>query len=187
MIETPRSTLRALLENGYLGLRDRLKKRLGSQDLADEALQDTWLRLARGGEVGTLERPDHYLFRIALNAAADRRDAENRKLSQAEVYATLHIADHVLDAQEIADARGELRLLEDALEDLSPRRKAIFILARVDEIAHDEIARRFGISGRMVEKELRQALDHCAERLGRNVVRRFGPRRQEGPEETREG
>jgi RNA polymerase sigma factor (sigma-70 family) len=179
MTETTRATLRALLETGYAALRDRLKKRLGSQDLADEALQDTWLRLVRGGEVGALQNPDHYLFRIALNAAADRRDAESRRLSQGEVYAVLHLSDHMLDAEQIADMRAELTALEQALHDLSPRRRQIFILARVEDVAHDEIARRFGISARMVEKELRQALDHCGERLGRNVVRRFGPRPRE--------
>jgi RNA polymerase sigma-70 factor (ECF subfamily) len=179
MTETTRATLRALLETGYAAFRDRLRKRLGSQDLADEALQDTWLRLAHGGEVGALRNPDRYLFRIALNAAADRREAESRRLSQAEVYAVLHLADHMLDAGQIADMRAEFSALEQALLELPPRRRQIFILARVEEVAHDEIARRFGISSRMVEKDLRQALDHCSERLGRNVVRRFGPRSRE--------
>ena len=58
------------------------------------------------------------------------------------------------------------------------RRRAIFILARVEEVPHSVIAQRFQISSRMVEKELSRALEHCAEYLGRNVVRRFGPRRK---------
>jgi RNA polymerase sigma factor (sigma-70 family) len=175
MTETTRGKLRALLETGYAALHERLRKRLGSHELADEALQDAWLRLARSGDVGALRNPDHYLFRVALNAAADRRDAEKRRLSQAEVYAVLHFGDHMLDAEQVADMRRELTALEHALRDLPLRRREIFMLARVDEVPHDEIARRFGISPRMVEKELRQALDHCSERLGRNVVRRFGP------------
>jgi RNA polymerase sigma factor (sigma-70 family) len=179
MTEMTRAKLRALLEAGYAAFRERLKRRLGSEDLADEALQDTWLRLARSGDVGVVQSPENYLFRIALNLAADRRQAESRRLSQAEVYAVIHMADDTLDPERIAQARTEFAALESALRELSPRRRAIFILARVEEVPHDEIARRFEISPRMVEKELRRALDHCSDRLDRNVVRRFGPRPRE--------
>jgi len=179
MTEMTRAKLRALLETGYAAFRDRLKRRLGSDDLADEALQDAWLRLARGGDVGVVQSPDNYLFRIVLNVAADRREAESRRLSQAEVHAVIHMSDDVLDPERIAQARSEFAALERALEELPPRRRAIFILARVKEVPHDEIARRFQISPRMVEKELSSALDHCAQRLQRNVVRRFGPRPRE--------
>jgi RNA polymerase sigma factor (sigma-70 family) len=179
MTKMTRAKLRAMLETGYDVFHERLKRRLGSDDLADEALQDAWLRLAHGGDVGVVQSPDNYLLRIALNAATDRREAENRRLSRAEVQAVIHMADDALDPERIAHARAELAVLKRALEELSPRRREIFILARVEEVAHDKIAQRFGISPRMVEKELRRALDHCSERLDRNVVRRFGPRPRE--------
>ena len=179
MTKTTRASLRAILETGYVSLRERLTKRLGSDDLADEALQDTWLRLTRNGEVGVVQSPDNYLFRIALNVAADRREMESRRLSRVEVHAVIHMADDALDPERIAQARNEFAVLKRSLEDLPPRRREILILARVEEIAHDEIARRFGISARMVEKELRRALDHCGERLNRDVIRRFGPRPRE--------
>ncbi|MEW6436332.1 MAG: RNA polymerase sigma factor [Pseudomonadota bacterium] len=178
MTETTRDKLRALLEESYATFRERLRRRLGSEDLADEALQNTWLRLARNDDMGAVRSPDTYLFRVALNVAADLR-AEARRLSRTEVNAIIHMADAVLDPEEIVAARAELTALERAISELSPRRRSIFILARVDGIAHDEIARRFGISPRMVEKELRRALDHCSERLNRKLVRRFGP----GPRE----
>ncbi|HXH42641.1 MAG TPA: RNA polymerase sigma factor [Bradyrhizobium sp.] len=179
MTHTTRAGLRVLLENGYAAFRDRLKRRLGSDDLAEEALQDAWLRLARGGDVGLVQNAENYLFRIALNVAADRREAESRRLSQVEVHAVLHVADDALDPERIAEAHSEFTALERALAELTPRRRDIFILARVEEMPHDEIARRFRISPRMVEKELSRALDHCAARLERNVVRRFGPRPRE--------
>jgi DNA-directed RNA polymerase specialized sigma24 family protein len=61
MTKTTRATLRALLETSYAAFRDRLKKPLGSEDLADEVLQDTWLRLASGGDVGVVQSPDNYV------------------------------------------------------------------------------------------------------------------------------
>ena len=176
MTDVTRARLRTLLEAGYDAFKKRLKRHLGSEDLANEVLQETWLRLMRAGDVGVVQNADAYLFRIALNVAADRRRAESRLLSQAEIDALLHMADDALDPERIVTMRAEIATLESALAELPPRRRAIFMLARVDEVAHQEIASRFGISARMVEKELSRALDHCGARLERKVVRRFGPR-----------
>ena len=172
--------LRSRLETGYDGLKERLRRRLGSEDLAGDVLQETWLRLGQVSSIGVVQRPDAYLLRIALNIAADRRQAENRRLSAAEVNALLQMADPALDAERLLYSRAEMIALERALDELPPRRRAILLLARVEEIAHEDIARRFGISTRMVAKELSRALDHCSARLGREVIRRFGPRPRQG-------
>ncbi|WP_169805114.1 sigma factor-like helix-turn-helix DNA-binding protein, partial [Variovorax boronicumulans] len=54
------------------------------------------------------------------------------------------------------------------------RRRAIVLAARVDEMPHKDIAARYGVSARTVEKELRAGLEHCCERLGRDFIQRFG-------------
>ena len=167
--------MRAILEAGYQRFHERLRRRLGSDALATEVLHETWLRIGRMGDVGLVQRPESYLFRMALNVAADRKEADSRKLSPAEIATLRHMMDEVLDPERIAEARAEMAMLESALNELTPRRKAIFVLARVNEMNHDQIARRFGISARMVEKELVHALQYCSRRLGRKVIRRFGP------------
>ena len=53
------------------------------------------------------------------------------------------------------------------------------IAARVDEVPHREIAERFGISVRTVEKELRAGLEHCCEKLEKKYVQRYGPQARE--------
>jgi RNA polymerase sigma-70 factor (ECF subfamily) len=127
------------------------------------------------GDIGLVQRPESYLFRMVLNVAADRKVAETRKLSPSEIETVRHMMDDVLDPQRIAEARGEMATLESALNELTPRRKAILLLARVEDMKHDDIAQQFGISSRMVEKELLHALRHCSWRLGRKLTRRFGP------------
>jgi RNA polymerase sigma-70 factor (ECF subfamily) len=174
MSET-RTQMRSVLEAGYAKFRERLRRRLGSDALATEVLHETWLRIGRMGDVGVVQSPESYLLRMALNVASDRRKADNRTLSADEVMELRHMADHVLDPERVAAARAEIATLEAALNELTPRRKAIFLLARVHEMKHDDIAKRFGISQRMVEKELVKALGHCSERLGRKLSRRFGP------------
>lgn len=167
MGETARTLLHRLLVSDYAELKRRLKRRLGSDDAASEVLHETYLRLGRMGEVGVIDSPTAYLFRVSLNVAADRRRADARTLTAAEVESLRQMADHALDPGRIAEARQEIEALERALHELSPRRRAIFVAARLEGVSHPALAERFGISTRMVEKELKRAFDHCAARLGR--------------------
>jgi RNA polymerase sigma factor (sigma-70 family) len=174
MTEATWATLRALLLDRYSEFKHRLARRLGSSDLAAETLQETWLRLERAGDPGVIERPDAYLFRIALNVAADRRDADHRRLALSEIAVLRHLDDDELDPERIAESRSEITALARALDELPPRCRAIFMAARLDETPHKVIAAHYGISTRMVERELKRAIEHCGGCLGRNSSRGFG-------------
>jgi RNA polymerase sigma factor (sigma-70 family) len=171
------AALRQLLIDRYDEFRNRLARRLGSTEFATEVLHDTYIHLEdRIGDTGAVRNPGAYLFRAAINLATDRRRAESRRLNHVEIDALREIADHALDPARAIEARLEIGTLERALEELTPRRRAILIAARLEEVPHAEIAARFGISPRMVEKELKRALEHCSERLDKKLIRRFGPR-----------
>lgn len=90
MTETSAVQIRAIFEAKYQQFRERLRRRLGSDALATEVLHETWLRLERIGDASGIQKPESYLFRMALNEAADRRAADNRQLSAAEVEALRH-------------------------------------------------------------------------------------------------
>src|SRR5262249_40250864 len=126
-------------------------------------------------ELGMVQSPKAYLFRTALNVAADHhRKAEGRRLNTIEVDTLRGIADAAIDPGRAMDARLEVTTMERALQELTPRRRAILSAARIEEVPHAKIAARFGISTRMVEKELRAALLHCSVRLEKKLVGRFG-------------
>jgi DNA-directed RNA polymerase specialized sigma24 family protein len=96
--------LRHLLLLRYSDFKARLTRRLGSADLAGDALQDTWLRLEDGGNIATVHRPDSYLFRIALNIARDRQRAETRRLTSGEIGELLNIEDDEPNPAQVAEA-----------------------------------------------------------------------------------
>lgn len=167
MTDTSWAALRDLLVDRYDEFRTRLAKRLRSTDLANESLQETWLKLARVGNVGVLRSPEAYVFRMALNAAADARETQQRRLNYSEAEAVMALDEDELDPERFAGARSEISALAEALDELPPRRRAIFIMARVEELPHSVIAQKTSLSVRMVDRELRKALDHCGERLDR--------------------
>jgi RNA polymerase sigma-70 factor (ECF subfamily) len=171
--------LRDLLLADYIGLDQRLTRRLGSADLASDVLQETYLRLETMNDVGPVRRPKAYLFRIALNIANDRRRAESRHLTVDEVDSLLDIPDDRPDAARVIEDRSEMNLLRRAIAELPERRRRVLLLSRVDGLPHSDIAKRFGVTVRTVETDLKQAVEHCAERLKRQIPTKFAFRRSE--------
>ncbi|RZL66194.1 MAG: RNA polymerase sigma factor [Variovorax sp.] len=175
MTESLKNTLRALFMTRYSQFRKHLQLRLGSEDLANDALHETYLRLENMRDQGAVQYPSAYLFRIALNVAEDQRKSSARLITVAEVEELYDMADEMADPARTAEGRAELEALDRAMAELPRRRRAMLLAARVEELPHRDIALRFGVSPRTVEKELRAALEHCCERLGRDFIQRFGP------------
>ncbi len=170
------STMLGLFLDHYQDFARRLRRRLRSDELVNDVMQETFLRVECMDTIdGGARNPAGYLFRMALNVAADQRKAGSRFLTGGEIDGLLHMADESLDPARIFQSRQEMSSLEAALLELTPRQRAILIAARVEETPQADIAREFGISVRMVGKDLKKALEHCGERLDRKVVQRFGP------------
>jgi len=168
--------LRQLFLGGYGELKARLAQRLGSAELAADVLQDTWLRLQRAAPIGPVHRPKSYLFRIAYNIALKRRRAEREMVTLDDARGALSLVDDAPDPASVIEGRSELAKLNQAVAELSPRQQEILFASRLDHVPLAELAVRYGISQRWVERELRYAVFHCAGRLDRDVVQRFGPR-----------
>jgi RNA polymerase sigma factor (sigma-70 family) len=173
--------LRALLVARYGELKRRLSRRLGSAELATETLQETWLQLQRPGQPTITGRADAYVYRVALNVAADRGRSDRRRLAFSEVEILRRLDDDEIDPERIVAFRSELAALSRAIDELTPLQRAIFEASRLNGATHDKIAKHLGISKRMVERELRAALDHCAERMGRILRKRVALPPSEAP------
>ncbi|QCY12574.1 sigma-70 family RNA polymerase sigma factor [Pseudomonas sp. MPC6] len=175
MKDTGKKSMVGLFLTSYDDFKVRLRRRLGSEDLANDVLHETYLRVDRMEDSPDIAQPNAYLYRMALNIAADRRQSDARLLTGSEVEELLQVSDEALDPARVVGGQKEIQLLLSALYELPARRRKIFIAARLEEAPHLEISQRFGISTRMVEKEIKAALGHCAARLERKLIQRFGP------------
>ena len=168
--------LRQTLVLAYSELRRWLIGRLGSAELAEDVLHETYLRLDRADPAQPVRNPKLYLMRMALNLAWRRLKTESRHVSLTEATEALGVADDLPDPARAAEAHFEVKALGDALNSLTPRRREILLASRVEGIPLRLIAKKIGVSQRTVEIELKHALAHCALHLGREVVQRFGPK-----------
>jgi RNA polymerase sigma-70 factor (ECF subfamily) len=166
MSEPTRKILREALLLDYEDLKERLTQRLGSAELASDVLQDTWVRLEHATSIGPVERPRPYLLRMAHNLALKRLKAQPKTVTLDDARVALGLTDASPGPLQIAEARA----------DLTPRRRNILLAARLDGMPLQKLAARHGISQRLVERELRSALLHCAKRLEKKLIQRFGPK-----------
>jgi RNA polymerase sigma-70 factor (ECF subfamily) len=176
MTDAGREMLRRVFELGYDDLRTRLANRVGSSEIASDALHETWLQINRSAPASPVRSPMGYIFRIAMNIVLKRWQVENRLVTLSDAKMAVGIADDTPNPEQTTVARLEMDALVRAISELTPRRRKILLAIRLDGQSLLETATQLAVSQRLVEIELKHALEHCAYRLGRDVIQRFGPK-----------
>lgn len=165
MAQSTRSFLGSSLVARYRQLRERLTSRLGSADLATEALHETWIKLQDGPDLAPVNDAEAYLFRAALNTASNLRASRQRLLDAVEIDRILGLADESPDPERVAIGRSELAALRKALNGLSPRQRHIFLECFTGDATHAELAEHYSVTIRTIQIELREAILHCARQM----------------------
>ncbi len=149
-------------------LRVALRRRTGSHELAEDALQETWLRLAAlEAAPETIRDSRAFVLRVAGNIAIDLLRKENRHSARfvSDEDLMRSIADSRPSPEVHAIDRDQLRCLVLALAQLPPKPRAALLLSRCDGLPFAEIAVRLKVSESMIAKYLATALRHCRDHL----------------------
>ena len=142
-----------------------LKRRSSSVEDAADLAQDTFVRLS-AVDLSQIRKPASFLFTTALNLLRDRaRSSQARHAAFSMSADDAQLVCPAPHAERILDGEQRLRALEEALHELSPKCRAVFVLFHFEEMSHREIADRLRISVSMVEKYVKQAVTHCEARL----------------------
>lgn len=145
------------------------RKRIREQRDAVDLTQEVYLRLLRAGETRPIDNPEAYLFTVANNLVKERRVMQRREVRHKELADSVAGASNVqaveLEVESQLDQETKARHLRAVLPELAPRSRLAIVLAFEEELSHQEIARRLGISKTMVHKILTQAIGHCRKRI----------------------
>jgi len=153
----------------------RVRERHDAEDLT----QEVFVRILRRDDAVPIDNPEIYIFRIAVNLLRDR--ARRATTHRAADHTNLQVVqpDHGDDEPmepALVEERGPERVLVaqetlvevmQALEELGPRTRDIFMLARLEMMKRRDIAALYGMTVSAVEKHLGKA--------GVHLFRRFGP------------
>ncbi len=160
---------KAQLEDGPESFRPALRRffgrRIGDPAEIEDLVQEALLRLVAQGQGGEPRDPRAYVFRIAHNLLADRHRRGASMLRDASPLEESKLPPVACEQEQQAVLRDLQSLLDAALGELPPRTREVFILRRFRDMDTGQIAEAMGISRRMVQKHLGNALTHLYLRL----------------------
>jgi RNA polymerase sigma-70 factor (ECF subfamily) len=143
-----------------------LTRMLGNPELAREVAQDTYEKLHTSYRPEEVMFPRAVLFKIATNTALMR-------LRRARLEASIISGPAGMDEVPDEEAAPERRALAEevnehlvqAIKELRPSLREVFVLAYVQGQPRKQIAQDLGITLKRLDKRLTQALKDCRERL----------------------
>lgn len=147
--------------------RSILTRRVGSRELAEDALQETWMRLSTVEVREPIRDRQALILRIAANIATDliRRERRHSSRCISDEAVLLAVEDEQPSPERTTIDRDQLRKLVLALSELPLKALHALLMSRCDGLTHREIARKLAVSESMVAKYLAQAMRHCRDYL----------------------
>ncbi|AZS79597.1 sigma-70 family RNA polymerase sigma factor [Achromobacter spanius] len=141
---------------------------LGSRDLADDVVQDTYLKLLEGPSPKDVREPVAYLFQTVRHLSIDyhRRRALESRLFAGQEDGQYAVSESV--AEDAAVSHQALALAAQALATMSARTRRAFELHRFEGCTQRDAARELGVSTTLVNFMIRDAdvaLNSCREYL----------------------
>jgi RNA polymerase sigma factor (sigma-70 family) len=148
-------------------LRQYLRSRVRNSSDIPDIIQEVFLRLLRVPSHESIRMPERYVYTIARHVAMQHnlRSSSPEQTGTVEQELSEIPSGSDVDPALAVDAEECLRTLNAAMEDMSPKVQATFLLSRRDGLSVDEISARLGVSRPMTKKYLVKALAQCRRRL----------------------
>lgn len=148
---------------------------VSSEQDAEDIAQESLARLLRYRESEPARAWKPLLFRIAINLAHDHLRQMQRHLYKAHVSLEAQDLPALGESneptpEECLAYQHQLALVLAAIRNLPDKCRHVFLLSRFHGMSNHAIALRYGISVRMVEKQITKALAACRDRVRDHVV-----------------
>ena len=148
-------------------LRPRLvalaQSRLGNRSVAEDLVQDTWIRLEKAEPDTAIANAAGFVSQVTMNGIRDHFRKERRRAEiDAEVQELLWEYSDELSAERALMGRDALRAVQVALDELPEKTRRIFLMNRIEGVPHRKIAELLDMSDEAVYYHIRRALEHLA-------------------------
>jgi len=157
------------IKSVYLAQRANLQRflaaRLRDNALAEDLVQELWIKLDRLDDELSIDNLESYLFTMASRLSLDhirkrqRRTARDEKWTGENTEMTGSFATSSEDDGETRLLRAEnIALVHKAITQLTPKVRQAFELHRLKGLSHKQVAGELGISVSTVEKHIIRAM-----------------------------
>jgi RNA polymerase sigma factor (sigma-70 family) len=172
--EQPVARQNAELDRAFRGpLLAYFLKRVKSRNEAEDLTQEVFVRLLNHPDRNNGHTLEGYVFTIAGNLLRDRaksaalahdRQAQSLDLlAEKDAFSANLVEDR--NPERVLVGKQTVQDVLDALAELGERTRDVFILARLENVQHREIAAIYGVSVSMVEKMMMKAMAHLGARF----------------------
>lgn len=156
----PAHTVEVLYNAHHSWLNDWLRRRLGCPESAADLAQDTFIRVLTAHDPQPILEPRAFLTTIAKRVLFNHYRRQD--LERAYLDALAQLPEQVAPSEEErAIILQTLLELDQLLNGLPRVVKRAFLLAQVDGLTYNEIARELGISLATVKRHLNKAAMRC--------------------------
>jgi len=156
---------RQLFDTYKVRVHDYVYTITGDEYVAEEITQELFIKLWKKiKEQHPINDFDHYIFRMARNASMSyfSKVALDAKLAE-KLKRKMTVADNPTTDQ--LDVKEMQRLINNAVSSLSPQRRKVYELSRVQGLKLDEIANELHLSVNTVKNHLVESLKQIREYL----------------------
>ena len=144
-------------------LHDFLYYKYGQDNNPGDLVQEAFLKLWDNCHKITFEKARSFLFTVANNQMLNELSKKKTVLN----YASQKPKSHTMESPEYVMEENEyMDRLQNAIESLTEEQRTAFLLNRIEDKKHKEIAEMLGISRKAVEKRIYKALDKIREQIG---------------------
>jgi RNA polymerase sigma-70 factor (ECF subfamily) len=143
-------------------LRNFIYYKTGDMQVAEDIVQDTFLKLWEKREIIKIETVKSLLYKIAGNLFLNMIEHEKVSFKFVTEYdgnAYFNAPDFELEMKEFD------RWLQVSLSDLDEKNRTVFLMNRIDDLTYNQIAENLGLSVKAVEKRMGKAIAFLKERL----------------------
>ena len=148
---------------------EAVRKDKGSEEIAKELLQDLFMKLWENREkVDTSKSFRSYLYTITVNLVYDFFRKSNRK-KEVEMHFYAMSVDYNILSEDAIDSNENIQLVNDAINLLSPKRKKIFIMCKVDGMSYEEVSNELNVSKSTIHDHIVKANHFIKDYLKSNI------------------
>jgi RNA polymerase sigma-70 factor (ECF subfamily) len=155
-----------VFDKHYDAVKNFLYYKLGDIDLAEDLVQEVFLKTWEKRDTIKMDTVQNLLYTIANHLAINHfKSAKARfefKLKD-QPHTTHESPEYEFEKEEFA-----LRL-QEAIGGLPEKQRVVFLMNRIDELTYKEIAERLEISVRAVEKRMHEALEYLLKRIPHKI------------------
>ena len=166
MFEFSTALIAEMLSKHRQELQRFLLRRTGCPETAQDILQMLYLRLHGYRSEQVIENPRAFLFRVATNLASDHQRSQERRPDVPLADDDLeNIPQTAPEPEAIVLSQQQLALLKQAVSELPPKCREVFMLCKFEQYSYPQVAKLLGISESAVNKHMIKALEYCKRRV----------------------